>query len=314
MRERWGGTLSSVGARKPTWKPGYALIWTNDAAARLVERLAPHLRVKSRQAKALLDFVDHIRRCHRTRNRHGQLQPLSAWELRTRRTMYRRLKLLNARGPPSDALLRHLRESGRPRPGKENVSPNYLAGFVDAEGALMITKSKSWRYPSPQYRARASVSNTDRTVLECVRRAYGGILTHQPSRQPGWKPSYQLVWTDQRVERLLSTVAPRLRLKRKQATLMRRFLRHKRRTLRRRTGQNGRYFAPLSETVLSVRESLYRRMKALNAKGPALGESGDKEPRAAAAGIRTSLHAGANANASQSRPIASTRGQRACGG
>ena len=303
MRQDWGGTLSSVGARKPAWKPAYALIWTNAAAASLLERSAPYLRVKSRQAKALLDFADHLRGCHRTRNRYGQLLPLSRRELRIRRTIYKRLKLLNARGPPSNAFRRLASKFGRARLGKGGVSAKYLAGFVDAEGSLMISKRKGPRCVRPTYRARVSISNTDRAVLNDIQRAYGGILANQPPRKAAWKHSYQLVWTEGMVAQLLSSIAPHLQLKRKQAKVALRLIRHKT-SLRR----NGNGFAPLSDEVVAFRESLYRRMRALNARGPALGESGEKEPRAAAAGIRTSLHAGANVNPSQSRPIAYTRG------
>ncbi|MGQ0796665.1 MAG: hypothetical protein ACT4OI_02195, partial [Methanobacteriota archaeon] len=60
IRQGLGGVMSAVGQRSRMWKPSYALIWTNAAAAKLLGKLSPYLRIKSRQAKALLDFQEHL--------------------------------------------------------------------------------------------------------------------------------------------------------------------------------------------------------------------------------------------------------------
>jgi len=257
--------LSSVGTRKPAWKPGYALIWTNAAAARLVQTVAPHLRVKSGQARALLNFADHLRQCHRTRNRLGQLLPLSPEELRTRRAMYERVKLMNARGPPSGEARPRSRCSRHRRQGP---SAKYLAGFLDAEGSIMISRTRGPGYIRPTYRARVAISNTDKAILQDVQRAFVGILANQPPPKAAWKHSYQLVWSEGMVSRLLTSIAPHLQLKREQATVAFRFIHHKARVRR-----HGGGFAPLSDGTVAFRESLYRRMQALNARGSVFGGS-----------------------------------------
>ncbi len=129
----------------------------------------------------------------------------------------------------------------------------------------MITKCRGPASWNPQYRARVSLSNTYRAVLEDVKRAHGGILVNQRRAEVGWKDAYQLVWSDGMVERLLSLVGPHLRLKQEQATVMLEFIRHRKIT---RQGRKGRGFAPLPSEVVAFREALYGRIKRLNAKGP----------------------------------------------
>lgn len=76
-----GGIMSEVGQRMPAWKPSFALIWTNAAAAKLIQQMAPFLRVKARQAVALLKFQEHIRASRRIRDSGGRLLPLPLQEL-----------------------------------------------------------------------------------------------------------------------------------------------------------------------------------------------------------------------------------------
>ena len=114
-----GGTMSDVGQRRPAWKPSYALIWTNAAAAGVVRRVSPFLRIKSQQGAALLAFNEHIRAGRRLRNRAGHLLPLSVREVKFREGIYRRLKRLNRKGPVG----RRNREGPRVSIHQAKVSP-----------------------------------------------------------------------------------------------------------------------------------------------------------------------------------------------
>lgn len=269
IQRTWGGNLSDAGTRNPRWKPARALIWTNAAAAAVLARVAPSLRVKSRQAAELLNFHEHLRKVRRGRDRAGHLLPLSRRELRFRAAYHERLKHLNARGPSAGVPPQHIGTMHDPWSMEwRKPSVEYLAGFIDAEGALMIAKWKGRRSWNPQYRARISLSNTHRVALEEVQRAYGGILAHQPGREAAWKDAYQLVWTGGMVEQLLTVMAPILRLKREQAAVMMDFIRHQKNTQQGRQGRNGRFFAALPEEVIALREGLYRQMRELNARGP----------------------------------------------
>ncbi len=264
IRRTSGGIMSTVGQRKPAWKPSHALIWTNAAASRLLREIAPYLRVKSKQAATLLEFDEHLRECRRVRDGGGRLLPLSRRELTLREAFYDRLKRLNARG--ATRVRRHSGQERRPEP-RTAVSAKYLAGFIDGEGSLMIQKSRDWRYPRPQYRPRISIANTDRAVLEDIQQLYGGILANQPPGQARWSFAYQLVWTEGMVERILRSVMPHLRIKREQATVLSKLIRHRQRTRQGRNGPNGQFFAPLPSDVIAFRERLYRRVRELNAKG-----------------------------------------------
>ena len=251
--------MSAVGQRDPEWKPSYALIWTNAAAARLLQRLEPYLMVKRNHAAALLAFQEHVRRCKRARDYAGRLLPLSEEELEIRKAFFRTMKRLNARG---SSRLRVRREAVWAR---RNCSTRYLAGFIDAEGSLMITKSKDSANGRSQYRARISVANTNRAVLEEIRRMHGGILVWQPRSQSRWSHAYQLVWSDGMVGGVLAAVRPYLQIKREQAEVLANFIRHRHLTRRGRTMR--RFFVPLPSSVIAFREALYRRNKRLNARG-----------------------------------------------
>lgn len=262
----WGGTLSNVGIRKPGWKPGYALIWTNAAAVGVLTRVVPYLRVKVDQARLQLNFHRHVLEGRRRRDQFGHLMPLAEQEVRFREAYHRRLKRLNARGPAIELISDRLPAD---RTSDNTVdappSPEYLAGLMDAEGCVMIAKCKG--SANPQYRARIAISNTYKPILEAVQRHYGGIIADEPARKPGWKHAYQLVWTNGMVQTLLSSITPHLRLKREQAAIVIDLVRHMNETPRVRAGRNGRFFAPFSEEVICYRESLYTRIRALNARG-----------------------------------------------
>jgi len=174
IRGTLGGVMSVVGERWPGWKPAYALIWTNAAAAGLLRKMAPFLRAKAEQAAALLLFNKHIQAGGRSRDRGGRLLPLSSRELKVREAFYKDLKRLNKRGPAGHD---HHRRMFLPR-NQSRISPKYVAGFIDAEGSLMITKATVADCRTPQYHPRISVANTHRGVLAAIQHTYGGIITH----------------------------------------------------------------------------------------------------------------------------------------
>lgn len=268
IREDWGGTIHCMGRSRPRrWKPGFVLIWTNAAAARLLVRVRPHLWLKSDHANYLLDFAEHIRECQRRRDELGRLLSFSRQEKEIREAYWRRLKRLNRRGTiESDQERNQELDYDRRRRGRGEISPRYLAGFIDGEGSLMITKSKSGKSGYVQYRARMSVSNTDKGILEQICHRFGGTIHTQRRANPRWKPAYMLVWTEGRIASLLALIGPHLRLKRKQAELQLEFMQHKKRTPR---SFDGRFLASHPPGVIQVREALYQHMKRLNARGVA---------------------------------------------
>lgn len=73
------------------------------------------------------------------------------------------------------------------------MSPEYLAGFTDAEGSLILAKVRIIDRWNLQYVPRVCIDNTDRAVLEDLQRDFGGILANQVARNARWKRGYKLV-------------------------------------------------------------------------------------------------------------------------
>ena len=262
VQRSWGGHLASVGPRHPEWRAGHSLIWTNSAAAGVLRALAPHLRVKARHAAALLRFQAHVNESVRSRDPAGRLLPITQREQRIRARFHAQLKAMNRRGSP-------VRSWGKSRANSTvhdvGISDEYLAGFVDAEGSLMIAKFRATSPGKWYYRARASLDNVDGQVLREIQGTYGGILFRPRRRKSGWRVVYKLVRTGDRTERLLHPILPHLRVKRKQGELLLRFIQHRSQTSVRRIGTRD---GPLPDRVIALRERFHARMRELNARGP----------------------------------------------
>ena len=260
IKRTMGGTMSEVGKRRAGWKPSYALIWTNAAAARVIQKIKPFLLVKSEQSEALLAFDQRIRAGRRVRDAAGRLLPLARREIRFRQTVYNRVNRMNPRGSEGQrTILTKAVSLSQP-----NVSARYVAGFIDAEGSLMIIRTRAAGCRTPQYHPRVAAANTQRDVLEAIRSGFGGIIANQPARNAAWKHAYQLVWTDAMIESLLRRVQPHLRIKANQAVILKQFIRHRQRT---KQGRNGRGFAALPAEVVAAREGFRKQMRALNRRG-----------------------------------------------
>ena len=256
-----GGTMSVIGQRQAGWKVSYALIWTNAAAAKLIRKIKPFLIVKSEQSKALLAFDLRIQAGHRLRDKAGRLLPLTRRDVRSRQAFYDRVKRMNRRGPESQRNF----PTSTVSPSRPRVSARYVAGFIDAEGSLMIIRTRTADCRTLQYHPRVTVTNTHLDVLRAIQNRFGRIIANQPARKAAWKREYQLVWTDGMIESLLRRVEPHLRVKERQAQVLKEFIRHRQRT---KQGRNGRAFAALPARVVRYRERLRRQIKDLNKRGP----------------------------------------------
>src|SRR2546422_7445914 len=149
-------------------------------------------------------------------------------------------------------------------PNRSHLSAAYLAGFIDAEGCLMIPKSTQANGRS-HYRTRISIGNTDKAVLEDIRAQFGGIMTNQSPEKIGWSYSYQLIWSDGMVESILAAVMPDLLGKRRPATIMLGLVHHKKRTPQRR---DARGFARHPEAGAAFTGNRRTQKKELKAKKP----------------------------------------------
>jgi hypothetical protein len=150
----------------------------------------------------------------------------------------------------------------------------WLAGFVDGEGSITISKQIRKNRPSPAYRALIEVANTNKAPLEFIMKEYGGKIYHaheKRRRKNGKKWSDAFTWycPISVSERLLTDIFPYLRVKSKQAEIVLEFIRHIK-TLNREPIRDkfGRIAGSkhLTKEELDYRESLYSKVRSLNQK------------------------------------------------
>jgi hypothetical protein len=135
---------------------------------------------------------------------------------------------------------------------------------MDGEGSFMLAKVSRRTGLGYQYVPRLSIDNTNNLILKQIQECYGGGLSEQLRREKGWRNVFKLVWTGPNVESVLRAVAPHLHVKRRQAHMLLGFMDHVRKTDH---GRNWRERLG-SEGTVRYRESVYLRMRELNARGP----------------------------------------------
>lgn len=149
----------------------------------------------------------------------------------------------------------------------------WMAGFVDGEGCITISKQVRKNRPTPAYRVFITISNTDYAVLEFFKLHYGGSIYNVHERRKDkrnikWSDTYDWYCPISSSKRFLRDILPYLRLKRKQAELCLEFLETRKNTKQARR-INGTLAGSEGLTVeeLNKRESYRLAVRALNSKG-----------------------------------------------
>lgn len=147
--------------------------------------------------------------------------------------------------------------------GERQITAEYLAGMIDADGNISIVKMKqTGRGKSLRYEVRVGITNTDLEFLKTVQSQLGGRL--QKLRKlditKNWKPSYRVEWTSKQSADILNMIQPHLIIKhqRCEVALELRATMHQG-----YGGMNG----VLPERLMNKREALYQTMKKLNLRG-----------------------------------------------
>ena len=166
---------------------------------------------------------------------------------------------MNRKGRPSGRELSKRVNS----PTGSSVSAKYVAGFVDAEGSLMVNRTRS-AGRTPGYQPRIALANTNRGVLNAIEQRYGGILADQPAIKPTWKHAYQLVWTGGMIGPLLATIGVYLKVKSRQARVLQTYIRHQKLC---RKGRSLVEFRSLLAREVAFKEHLRKQIRKLNRKG-----------------------------------------------
>ncbi|MDP2922116.1 MAG: LAGLIDADG family homing endonuclease [Candidatus Omnitrophota bacterium] len=131
----------------------------------------------------------------------------------------------------------------------DEVTKAYLAGIVDGEGTVTLSRHHKHETPAPL----VSVSNTDLRLLKWIRYKAGGIITSKKISKPHHTQSY--VWRLRQNSALyfLNEIKKYLIVKREQAELITK-------EYKKVTHRAGRYTSQL----LHRKEKLVNKIRALN--------------------------------------------------
>lgn len=134
------------------------------------------------------------------------------------------------------------------------LSPQYVAGFFDGEGCIIVAKDSGARHNKrPSYVLRVDVANTDYRVLEMLQREFGGNIARSHGKN---RPCYNWQVNAQLAKKFLEWVRPYLTVKAEQAWLALEFMSQR--------GLGGGKGRPLTEEDYALREGYYLALQ--NAK------------------------------------------------
>lgn len=117
-------------------------------------------------------------------------------------------------GKPFDGpILTHLSEAEK----------GYLAGIIDGEGCLRLSRSKNSRNGRPTYHIQVDISNTSRNLLNWLIEKLPGAAYYSEMghNEPNWRKGYHWkIAGNRRAIAFLREIAPYLIIKREQAELL----------------------------------------------------------------------------------------------
>lgn len=140
-----------------------------------------------------------------------------------------------------------------------NISPQYVAGFLDGEGCIQMVRQRSQGHYSWSHRLLVAVSNTYEPIVRALHARYGGVFGSREVKN-GRKKVYYWHLSGQRVKNVLDEVMPYLIEKKPQAVMALDYLVKKTSTQRSGRGRS----IHLSKKELALRDSFYWALR--NAK------------------------------------------------
>lgn len=141
---------------------------------------------------------------------------------------------------------------------KPNPNWPYLAGLVDGEGCLTITRQRNVNGNRDEvpyhYKTTINIAMTSERIMKWLVSEVGGVYYHRHSDSPKWKDAY--CWHPSghnNVERFLLGILPYLVIKHEQARLLLEFVR-----------------LPYKSKQPKVRQQLWEQCRILNQRGASL--------------------------------------------
>jgi hypothetical protein len=141
---------------------------------------------------------------------------------------------------------------GREVPVLSPTDAAWLAGLIDGEGSVLLSRS------GKSYSPVITVGMTHEDTILHVHRLVPGSMIHRQQQAKGWKDAYCWTVGGRRAVALAMQLVPYAVTKREQLMLLMRFP----------TG-NWRGKLPVPETVKDEREGIYDGLRVLNRKGVA---------------------------------------------
>ena len=145
------------------------------------------------------------------------------------------------------------------------LSLQYIAGFLDGEGSIYISRSKCPRTKrGVRYALYIVFSSTNKNILEMIRNSLGGVgclFSWDSKKNPRWKTAYYLHITCRQAAEVLRKLLPYLILKRPQAELAIKF-----QDFMDSSPPTGNYNSRTPEEWNTMKE-YYEQMKELNRGG-----------------------------------------------
>lgn len=147
----------------------------------------------------------------------------------------------------------------------------WMAGIVDGEGCITISKQRREGRPSLAFRTSITISNTNLKLLEPFVKWWGGGIYSPRQANSKWRQTFTWHCSNGVAVKFLESIMPYLKGKRRQAELVLEFEHNKKRY--KRTVYRGKGSAPLSEEETKYRDGLRDEIKKLNARGPSRNDS-----------------------------------------
>lgn len=143
-----------------------------------------------------------------------------------------------------------------------------MAGLIDGEGCLSISKQNRKDRKNPTFRTSITVSNTDRRLVDIFHEYFGGVIyeTKDNRISKGWANSFTWHCSIGNSAIFLKAIIPYLIAKKQQAILILEFQEMQSRYVRKSFGQ-GLGTKGLSEQEVADRAYYHNAVRNLNLKG-----------------------------------------------
>jgi hypothetical protein len=206
LKKSFGGHLRSnyINKTHPKWRNCFEYKLNDAKAIMLIEKILPYLIGKKEQAEIVLQFNKIMLECSAAEKRWNpekqddRIKILSA--------LKDKINKLNIRG--NEKIFKEIDFKSI------SFNINYLAGFCDADGSIMINKS------GKSLVAKITFTNTNKNIIDWIKFHKGGNLESKYHNHIKWNTSYNLLFTSRKACVLAEELYSSLMLKRRQAKLI----------------------------------------------------------------------------------------------